>query len=332
MDRRTLLAATGASLTSLAAGGLALGTRPAAAQPAAWPQQPVRLIVPYAAGGLPDTVARTIAQRLPDGLGQPVVVDNRPGGNGAVAAAALAAAPPDGHTLLVTDGSMFTINPLLYRKLAYDPSKDFVPVSLIARSPLFMAVHPTVRATTLDEFVAWAKANPGRLNYGSSGVGSSHHLTVEAMKAGFGMFITHIPFRGSSASVPALVGGHVDMVFSAYPSLSGFARNGQVRLLATNGARRSPLAPDVPAVAERLPNFDFAVAVVMMAPAGTPGAVVQRLAAEVERVARRPDVVERMAGAGIDAVGAGPDALGRALAEEATRVRTAVAHAGIRPE
>jgi tripartite-type tricarboxylate transporter receptor subunit TctC len=333
MQRRSLLVAlaTGASLIALPAAAPAQ-TAASPAVGAAWPTQPIRLIVPYAAGGLPDTVARMVAQRLPDALGQPVVVENRPGGNGAVAAAALAASPPDGHVLLVTDGSMFTINPLIFRKLSYDPAKDFTPVSLIARSPLFMAVHPSVQANSLDEFIAWAKANPGKLNYGSSGVGSSHHLTVEAMKAGTGTFITHIPFRGSAASVPALVGGHVDMVFSAYPSLSGFARNGQVKLLAVNSAQRSPLAPNVPAVGEKLPGFDFAVAVVMMAPTGTPPAVVQRLAAEVERVVRRPDVAERMATAGIEPVGAGPEALSKALAEESARVRKAVAYAGIKPE
>ena len=329
MKRRPLLAAAGAAL----AGGLAGVPRTASAQSAAaWPNKPIRLVVPYAAGGLPDTVARMVAQRLPDTLGQPVVVENRPGANGAVAAAALAASPPDGHTLLVTDGSMFTINPLIYRKMTYDPAKDFVPVSLIARSPLFMAVHPSVKADSLDAFIALARANPGRLNYGSSGVGSSHHLTVEAMKASLGIFMTHIPFRGSAASVPALVGGHVDMVFSALPSLQGFVKGGQVKLLATNSAQRSPLAPNVAAVSEKIPGFDFAVAVVMMAPTGTPQPVVQRLSEEIARIARRTDLIEQMAIAGIDAVGAGPAELVKALAEEAGRAKKAVDYAGIKPE
>ncbi|MEI7446723.1 MAG: tripartite tricarboxylate transporter substrate-binding protein [Burkholderiales bacterium] len=328
MKRRPLLLATGAALV----GGLAPAARNASAQTAGWPNKPVRLVVPYAAGGLPDTVARVVAQRLAEPLGQPVVVENRPGANGAVAAAALAASPPDGHTLLVTDGSMFTINPLIYRKMTYDPAKDFVPVSLIARSPLFMAVHPSVAADSLDAFIALARANPGRLNYGSSGVGSSHHLTVEAMKASLGIFMTHIPFRGSAASVPALVGGHVDMVFSALPSLQGFVKTGQVKLLATNSARRSPLAPNVAAVSEKIPGFDFAVAVVMMAPTGTPQPVVQRLSEEIARVARRADVIEQLATAGIDAVGSGPGELVTALAEEAGRARKAVDYAGIKPE
>jgi tripartite-type tricarboxylate transporter receptor subunit TctC len=329
MRRAILLAAAGASLSALA--GRA-GAQQASVPAGPWPNRPIRLVVPYAAGGLPDTVARMISQRLPDALGQPVVVENRPGGNGAVAAAALAASPPDGHTLLVTDGSMFTINPLIYRKLSYDPAKDFAPVSLIARSPLFMAVHPSVEANTLDEFIALAKSRPGRLNYGSSGIGSSHHLTVEAMKSALGIFMTHIPFRGSAASVPALVGGHVDMVFSALPSLQGFVKNGQVRLLATNSAQRSPLAPNVAAVSERIPGFDFAVAVVMFAPAGTPQPVVDRLAAEIAKASRRPDLVEQMNGAGIDPVGGGPAELSKAMLEEAGRVKSAVAYAGIRPE
>lgn len=330
--------AVGTLLHAAAVASLAAVSGPALSQTSAdppagpWPNRPIRLVVPYAAGGLPDTVARMLAQRLPEALGQPVVVDNRPGGNGTVAAAALAASPPDGHVLLVTDGSMFTINPLIYRKLSYDPAKDFTPVSLVARSPLFMAVHPSVAATTLDEFVALAKSRPGRLNYGSSGVGSSHHLTVEAMKSGMGLFMTHIPFRGSAASVPALVGGHVDMVYSALPSLAGFVKTGQVRLLAVNSAQRSALAPDVAAVAEKLPGFDFAVAVVMFAPAGTPPAVVQRLSDELARLSKQPALVQQMATAGIDAVGAGPAALERAIAEESARVRKAVAYAGIKPE
>lgn len=329
MRRSFLLAAAGASLSAIAG---ATRAQPAPAPSGPWPNRPVRLIVPYAAGGLPDTVARMVSQRLPESIGQPVVIDNRPGGNGAVAAAALAAAPPDGHTLLVTDGSMFTINPLIYRKLSYDPAKDFVPVSLIARSPLFMAVHPSVEADSLDAFVALAKSRPGRLNYGSSGVGSSHHLTVEAMKASLGVFMTHIPFRGSAASVPALVGGHVDMVFSALPSLQGFVKTGQVKLLATNSLQRSPLAPNVAAVSEKIPGFDFAVAVVMFAPAGTPQPVVDRLAAELAKAARHPGLIDQMAGAGIDAVGAGPAELSKAMAEESARVRKAVAYAGIKPE
>ena len=302
---------------------------PVAAQAQAFPNRPIKLIVPYAPGGLPDSVARVVAQRLQESLGQAVVIENKPGGNGGVAATALATAPADGHTLLVTDGSMLTINPLLSTKLGYDPAKDFLPVSLIAESPLFLAVHPKTGVKTLDELIALAKTKPGALNYGSSGIGSSHHLSTEAMKAGFGVFITHIPYRGSANSVPALIGGQVDMVFSAYPSLAGFVKGGQAVMLATNGAKRSNFAPDVPAIAEKLPGFNFAVMVVMLAPKGTPAEVVQKLSAEVTKIAQRPDVIAQLQGAGIEAIGGTPDQLAAALRAESQRVAAAAKRANL---
>lgn len=295
-----------------------------------YPNKPIKLIVPYSAGGLPDTVARIVAARLSDSLGS-VVVENRPGANGGVAASAVKNAPADGYTFLVTDGSMMTINPILNARLTYSP-KEFLPVSLIASSPLFLVVNPKVEAKTLDEFVKLAKARPGRLNYGSSGVGSTHHLTGEALKAGFGIFMTHIPFRGSANSVPALIGGEVDMVFSAYPSMAGFVKSGQARILATNSAKRSSLAPDVPAISERLPGFDFAVLVGMFAAQGTPPDIIQRVSAEIARVVKNNDVIDRMKTAGIEPVGSGPSELATALQKESTRVAAAAKSANLKPE
>jgi tripartite-type tricarboxylate transporter receptor subunit TctC len=305
---------------------------PTSAIAQAYPAKQVRLVVPYAPGGLPDTVARMLSQRLQEALGQSVVVDNRPGGNGAVAAANLATSPADGYTFLVTDGSMITINPLTNKKLPYDPVKDFIPVSLVANSPLFLAVHPRVKANTLDELVALAKSKPGALNYGSSGIGSSHHLTMEAMKAGLGIFMTHIPYRGSGASVPALVGGQVDMVFSAYPSMAAFSKQGQVRLLATNSVKRSSLAPEVPAISEKLPGFDFAVQVITLAPAGTPAEAVQRISSEITKIAKRQDVIDHMKTAGIEMVGGGPEQLTQALNAERKRMALAAKQANLQPE
>ena len=300
------------------------------AQP--YPNKAIRFVVPYAAGGLPDTVARALSIRLSEALGQSVVVDNRPGANGAVAASNIAASPADGYTFLVTDGSMMTISPLLSSKLPYDPAKDFVPVSLIAQSPLFLAVHPSVKANTLNELVALAKAKPAALNYGSSGIGSTHHLSMEAMKSGFGIFITHIPFRGSAASVPAMIGGQVEMVFSAYPSLAGFVKNGQAKLLATNSAKRSNLAPNVPAISESLPGFDFAVIVVVMAKTGTPPDVIARISSEVAKIAKRQDFIDQMQIAGIDTIGGDPGALANALQEESRRVTVAAKRANLKAE
>lgn len=322
--RRTVLLGV---VASLAAGPFA-----AQAQPAGYPNKPIRFVVPYAAGGLPDTVARIIAQRLSDRVGQSVIVDNRPGANGGVAAGVLASAPADGYQFLVTDGSMLSINPLIYSKLTYDPQKDFVPVALVARAPLFLAVHPKVPANTLQEFVAYAKSRPGQINYGSSGIGSTHHLTIEAMKAALGLDMVHVPFKGTGQSVPALVGGQVEVLVSAYPSLSGFVKDGRVRMLATNSEQRSALAPDLPAIAELIPGFDFAPIVGVLAPVGTPPEIVQKIAAEVSAIAKMPDAIQAMKVAGIDPIGGGPADYAGAIADENARMAKAIQTAGMKRE
>jgi len=299
---------------------------------ATYPNRAIKLVVPYSAGGLPDTVARIFAQRLQDRLGQSVVVDNKPGANGVVAASTLASSPADGYTFLVTDGSMFSINPAIYKNLSYDYKRDFVPVSLAARAPLYLAVHPKTGVNTLQEFVALARAKPGTLNYGSSGIGSSHHLTMEAMKAALGIDVTHVPFKGSSQSVPALIGGQVDVAFSALPSLSGFVKGGKVKLLATNGAKRSIHEPDVPAIAEMVPGFDFAVVVGMLAAAGTPQAAIDRMAAEMEKVVKMLDTIQVLANVGVDAVGAGPAEYGKTILDENERLAKAIKAAGIKQD
>ena len=306
---------------------------PALAQaPPGYPNRSIRFVVPYAPGGLPDTVARIVAQRLQERIGQSVVIENKPGANGAVAAAAISQAPADGYTFLVTDGSMFSINPKIYAKLDYNPSKDFVPVALIARAPLFLAAVPGMPANSFKEFVAYARGNPGKVNYGSSGIGSTHHLTMEAIKAEYRIDIVHIPFKGTGQSVPALVGGQVDVLWSAYPSLAGFVKDNKVNLLATNSAKRSPQAPDVPTVAEVIPGFDFAPIVGILAPAGTPKGIVDKVAAEVVAVTKMPETQKQFAAAGIEPVGGGSDEYAKAIADENARMAKAIEAAGIKPE
>lgn len=305
---------------------------PAKAQAQAFPSKPIKLIVPYSPGGLPDTVARVLSLRLADALGQPVVVENKSGASGAVAAAAITQAPADGYTLLVTDGPMLAITPLMNQKMTYDPVKDFVPVSLVGTAPLFLAVHPSVKAHTIDELVALAKAKPGSLNYGSSGVGSIHHLTAEAMKDGLGIFITHIPFRGSANSVPAMIGDQVELVFASPPSLMGFVKAGQARLLAINSAKRSPLAPDVPTLGEKIPGFDFAFNVAVLAKTGTPNDVIARISSEIAKIVKRPDVIEQLQKAGVDPVGSTPEQLATALRKESVRVAAAAKRANLQAE
>ena len=323
--RFTLLGAAAAM-----AGGLMLPATLLAQ--AAYPNRAIKFVVPYSPGGLPDTVARIFAQRLGDRLGQSVVVDNRPGANGVVAAQALATAPKDGYTFLVTDGSMFSINPALYKNLGYDYKRDFLPVSLAARAPLYLAVHPKVPANSLQEFIALAKAKPGTLNYGSSGIGSTHHLTMEAMKSALGLQLTHVPFKGSGQSVPALIGGQVEVLFSALPSLSGFVKAGQVKLLATNAAQRSRQEPNVPAIAEIIPGFDFAPIVGVLAATGTPVTTIERISLEMAQIAKMPEVIETLNKAGIDPIGSGPADYNKAVLAENDRLAKAINAAGIKAE
>ena len=325
-QRRHYLHAT----AMLLAGALVLPSQ-ANAQ-SGYPNKPIKFVVPYAAGGLPDTVARIFAQRLGDKLGQSVVVDNRPGANGVVAANALSSAPKDGYTFLVTDGSMFSINPAIYKSLSYDYKRDFVPVSLAARAPLYLAVHPKVSVNSLQEFIALAKAKPGTLNYGSSGIGSTHHLTMEALKATLGLQLTHVPFKGTGQSVPALIGGQVDVLFSALPSLSGFVKSGQVKLIATNSAQRSSQEPNVPAIAEVSPGFDFAPIVGVLAATGTPASAIERISLEMAQIAKMPEVILTLNNAGIDPIGSSPADYNKAILGENERLSKAIAASGIKSE
>jgi tripartite-type tricarboxylate transporter receptor subunit TctC len=314
-----------ASLIALAA---CLVPGPADSQ-TAYPSQAIKLMVPNPAGGLPDTVARIVGRRLQERLQQSVVVENRPGANGRVAVAALLNAPADGYTLLVTDGSIITINPQLYASLAYD-TKDILPVAMLARAPLFLAVHPKVPVATVSEFIAYAKAHPGEINYGSSGVGSTHHLSMEAMNAALKLAMTHVPFKGTGESVPALIGGHIEVLFSAYPSLSGAADANQVKLLATNGATRSAQAPNLPSLAEFIPGFDFAPVIGIFAHAGTPPDIVQKLAAEGQAAVKEADLIKQLAVVGVEPAGAGPQDFAAVLQAETRRVAAAVEAAGIK--
>ena len=292
----------------------------------------VKFIIPNPAGGLPDTVARIVAKKLTERIGQPVVVENRPGANGVVSAQAVTSAAPDGYTLLLTDDSMMTINPLIYKNLGYDAKKDFLPTSLIATAPLFLAVHPSVPANTFQELVALIKSKPGEFAYGSSGIGSTHHLATEAMKAALGLDIRHIPYKGTGQSVPAVVGNQVAMVFSAFPSLTGFVKAGQVKLLVTNTAKRSIFAPAVTAMGELVPGFDFAPNIGIFAPAKTPAAVVARISDEVAKLVKKADVIQTFTTAGIEGIGGGPADYAKVLEREAERDARAVKTAGLKVE
>ena len=318
MKRRTVAAAAAA---------IALASGIACAQP--YPAKTVTLVVPYAPGGLPDTVARVVGQKLSDKWGQAVVIENKPGGNGVVAAQYLATKPADGYTLLVTDATMFTVNPFIYPNLPYDPVKDFTPMSFTARAPLFLAVPPSTPASNFTEFVQMVKANPGKHSYGSSGIGSIHHLTFESIKAALGMDILHVPFKGTGQSIPALVSDQVTAVWSAMPSIAGFVKEGKLKLISVNSEKRSKLAPNVATIAESpIPGFDFAPTIGFSGPAGVPQAIATKVASDVAEVLKDPALAERLTVLGIDPVGEGPREYAAQLATDRARMEKAVKVAG----
>jgi tripartite-type tricarboxylate transporter receptor subunit TctC len=305
--------------------------------PPAWsqsyPTRPVKIVVPYSPGGLPDTVARVVGQALSDKWGQQVIVENKPGGNGLVAAPLITSASPDGYTLLVTDGTMFSVNLYTYKQLPYDPQKDFTFITMAARAPLFLAVNPSLKANTFEEFLALVKAAPGRYSYGSSGIGSVHHLTTEMMKAGLALDMVHVPYKGTGQSVPALVSGDVAAVFSAMPSLAGFVKDGRLKLIAVNTEKRSALAPQIPTVAEfGLPGFEYSPHIGFSGPAGMPPALVQKIAKDVADVVKSPAMAEKMTTLGIDPVGSTPEVYAAQHVADRERYGRAVKTAGIKPE
>ncbi|MCC6473590.1 MAG: tripartite tricarboxylate transporter substrate binding protein [Burkholderiales bacterium] len=312
-------------------GAVALGMLCAAqaawAQGARYPEKPVRVAVGYAPGGLPDTVARVVSQKISERWGQQVFVENRPGANSSIAAEYVANAAPDGYTLLVTDNSTHAINPYLFRKLGYDP-KNLAPVALVARAPLYLAAHSSFPANTFSEAVALLKSSPGKYSYGSSGIGSTHHLCMEFLKAALGLDMVHVPYKGTGQSVPAVVSGQVPLVWSAYPSLAPHAKDGKIKLLAVNSLKRSSSAPNLPAVAENLPGFDFAPTVGFFAPLATPRAIVLRIAAEANEAIKAPDVIARLAALDVQPVGGTPEEYAASLQADGERYARAVKLSG----
>jgi tripartite-type tricarboxylate transporter receptor subunit TctC len=290
-DRRALLLA-------LAALPLA---RPALAQ-GAWPARPVRVVVPFAPGGATDILGRLTATELGNALGQPFVVENRAGAGGNIGSDLVAKSPPDGYTLLFGAAGNIGINPTLFSNMPYDPARDLVPVSLIAQVTNVLVVHPSVNARSVQELLALARATPGGLVYASSGNGSTIHLSAELFAAMTGLAMTHVPYRGSGPAMADLLGGRVALMFDNLPSALPHVREGRLRALAVTAARRSPVLPDLPTIAEAgVPGYEATSWFGLFAPAGTPREIVDRMAREMARFARRPEVAER-----IHALGAEP--------------------------
>ena len=299
IHRRHCLHLAAAACLAVAAPGLRAQAH------APYPDRPIKLVVPYGPGGSPDVLARLLGQQLSTTLRQPVVVENRPGANGAVAAQAVARAPVDGYTLLVADTGHLAINPALYPKLPYDPERDFVPIGLATWTPFFLVVNSAkVPATHWRELVALAQAQPGRLSYGSSGNGSPHHLATEVLKADARIDLLHVPFKGVAESVPALLGGQIDLMLVALPSVASAIESGKLRVIAVSSAQRSSLMPQVPTLSELgVAGYDMVSRIGLLAPAGTPPERVATVQAAMVQSLRAPELFNRFSGLGMEVIG-----------------------------
>ena len=271
----------------------ALGATSAPAQ-GAYPTKPIRLIVAFPPGGSTDIIARLVAQKLSERLGQQVIIDNRGGAGGTIGTDMAAKSPPDGYTLTMGTTSTHVIAPAAYANLKYDPIKDFAPITLVASTPYLLVVNPSVKANSLKDFVALVKSQPGKLNYASAGTGSTTHLAMEMLKTTAGMDIVHIPFNGNGPAGAAVLGGQVQALFGSMPAVLPQAKAGKVRPLAVGTAKRSPALPDVPTVAESgYPGFEVSLWLGFFAPRGTPIAIVNRLHSELVKIALSPEMKEQ---------------------------------------
>ena len=298
---------------------LTVVANPAAAQQA-FPAKPIRWLVPYAAGGGSDFLARTIGQTLSTQVGQPVLVDNKPGGNTALAAAETARAPADGYTVLSADNGTMVFNPALYKTLTYSPTKDLAPVTLMGRFPMILVVGPGSDATSAKDFIAKAKAKPGGFNYASAGAGSPHHLAMELFKVQAGLFMVHVPYRGAAPALADVVGGQVPAMMVDLAAGSGFIKGGKVKALAVANATRLPQLPDVPTFAELgFKNVEAAALVGMVVPAATPADVIATLNRQVVAAINDPAVNKRMTDFGVEPVGNTPAQFAELLRNETTR-------------
>jgi tripartite-type tricarboxylate transporter receptor subunit TctC len=324
MNIRTILAAAACAAALLNATG-------AAAQ--AWPSKPIRLMVPFPPGGSTDIVARIVAQKLGERLGQSIVIENRGGGGGTIGTAQVARAAPDGYTLTVASTSTHVVAPGVYARLEYDAVKDFAPIGLMAVSPYLLVVNPAVPAKTLQELVALMKSKPGKLNYASAGVGSTTHLAMEMLKAASNTYALHIPYSGNGPAGTAVVSGQVEILFGSLPALLSQAKSGRVRALAVGTPKRSPSLPDVPTVAESgYPGFDASLWLALMAPAGTPPAIIDRVNRELVSLIAVPEMKAALDKAGAEPLTGPPGDLAAMIRDGVPKYAKIIKTAGITPE
>ena len=317
----------------VAVSGVILFAFTAAAMAQSYPNRPIRFVVPFAPGGSTDTLARTIGQKLTEALRQQVVVDNRSGANGNIGMEIVAHAAPDGYTILLGYIANLGIGPGLYAKLPFDPVRDYAPITQLASSPNILAVHPSLPVKSFREMIAYAKTNPKKLNFASSGVGSIGHLTGELLNRSAGVDMVHVPYKGSGQAVIDLLGGQVQMMFSGMSSVMPHIKAGRLRALAVTGAQRSPAVPDVPTIAESgFPGFAATAWYGVLATAGTPKPIVNRLHDEIVRALALPDVKERLNNVGFELVGGTPDEFAAFIKSEIAKWAKVVKASGAKPE
>jgi tripartite-type tricarboxylate transporter receptor subunit TctC len=304
---------------------------PAAAQD--YPTRPITLVVPYAAGGGNDVMARTVADTMSRVLGQQIVVENRAGAGGTIATRQVAKSAPDGYTLVIGGTGTLAVNPTLYSSVGYDPRKDFAPVGLIGTSALIVLVHPSVPAKSIRELIDLAKKEPGKLNYASAGVGSGIHLGTVLFEHMADVKLTHVPYRGTGPALTDLLGGHVAIYFSSLPSAVGIVKDGKVRALGVTGSKRSPVFPDVPTVAEAgLPGYEAVLHYGIVAPAGTPRAIVDKLNAALRTAVAAPETQQRMATEGTEPLASTPEEYAGDIDREETKWSAIVRQSGAKAE
>jgi tripartite-type tricarboxylate transporter receptor subunit TctC len=297
---------------------------------AEYPERPIRLLLPFPAGGTVDIVARTMMAKMSDDLGQPFIIENKSGAGGVIATEAVAKSPPDGYTLLLTTPN-HTINAALQASLPYDTEKDLIPVSVIAEVPEVLVSYAGAPFATFSEFVAYAKAHPGKLDYASAGIGTLPHLTMELLLRRSGVVATHIPYRGAAPAMTDLLAGVVQLKLDTYTTANPMVQAGRLRMLGIASAHRSPLMPEVPTIAEMgLPGYEGILWNAIMAPAGTPQTVIDRLAAASARAARAPDIIERLQRDGVEPVGGTPAELAALIAREIPQWRELAKAANIK--
>jgi tripartite-type tricarboxylate transporter receptor subunit TctC len=290
---------------------------------------PIRILVPYAAGGLPDVVARTIGYKVAENTGQPVLAENRPGAGGVLASETVIRAPADGATLLVADSSIYSINPVVNRKLPFDTLKELAPITLAVDAPIFLAVNASLPVDSVKELIALAKARPG-MAYGSSGPGTGHHLAMELIRVMSGIELTHVPYKGASQSVPAVVAGDVAMTFAGLNSVLPQAKAGRLKIIGVAIGKRSSLYPDAPSVAEALPGYEVNISIGFLAPARTPRETLNALSAEFNKALASPEVRQRLNSLGVEPVGTTPEQFAQAIGNELAQYGELVKKANFR--